>query len=95
MRLYSTLGTLSVNTLKKYMARVNIICYLALCCRIFSEFRRVMTPCTLEMLVYLTANRDMWDIKRVHEAMQDSNFVEDRDDNELFEALDEEAVPDL
>lgn len=39
------------------------------CRRVFTEFRRAMTPYTLEMLVYLTVNRGLWDKEMVNIAV--------------------------
>ena len=49
-----------------------------------------MTPYTLEMLCYLRANRSLWDIKTVHEAMSDDWLDED----ELYNAINEEDIND-
>jgi hypothetical protein len=62
----------------------------SLCRRIFTEFRRARTPYTLEMLCYLRANRSLWDIKIVHEALSDDWLDED----ELYNAINEEDIND-
>ena len=38
----------------------------SLCRKIFTEFRRAMTTKTLEMLIFLKINRELWDMRTVH-----------------------------
>jgi len=57
----------------------------SVCKHIYSEFRKAMTPETMEILLYLRVNRQYWNILTVAHAVNAVN--DDDDDNEFHPQL--------
>ena len=66
------------------------------CRRVFSMFRRAMTPQTLEILLYLKANRGYWTIKDVSHVVHGDYDDDDEDYNpdEEPESSEDELIED-
>ena len=57
------------------------------CKHIFSQFRKAMTPATMEILLYLKVNRQHWDQDMVATIVQgnnDDDLLNDDDDDDDF-----------